>query len=111
MLKSGLIASVCALGLLAVPVMAAGTAATSPAATSGKPGTTHHKATHVSTGATHVTRSAGSSSRASAHDNMADRLNGQSLQAAMQGHPFGAGGTGMVGGTAVAPQPGPASRP
>jgi hypothetical protein len=95
MLKSGLIASVCAMGLLAAPVMAAGTGVTSPA-TAGKSSTTHHKATHVSTGTGHGTHSARSGGRGS-QDNMADQLNGQSLQAAMQGRPFNAGGAGMGG--------------
>ena len=87
MLKSGLIASVCALGLLVAPVMAA---------------TSHHKATHASTGTAHGTHSAQSGGRSS-QDSMADQLNGQSLQAAMQGRPFSAGG-----GSA---QPAPTPRP
>ena len=91
MLKSGLIASVCALGLLAAPAMAA---------------TSHHKATHASTGSAHGTHSAQSGGRSS-QDNMADQLNGQSLQAAMQGRPFSAGGAG-IGGSA---QPTPTPRP
>jgi hypothetical protein len=105
MLKSGLIASICALGLVATPVMAAGTAAQSPA-TSGKSTTMHHKAMHVSTGSGHAARSDRSGGRSS-QDNMADQLNGQSLQAAMQGRPFSAGGAG-AGGSA---QPTPTPRP
>jgi hypothetical protein len=105
MLKSGLIASVCALGLLAAPVMAAGTGVTSPGA-SGKPGTMHHNATHASTGTGHGTHSARSGGRGS-QDNMADQLNGQSLQAAMQGRPFSAGGAGMGGSAQPTPTPRP----
>jgi hypothetical protein len=105
MVKSVLIASACALGLLAAPVMAAGTGVTSPGA-SGKPGTTHHRATHVSTGAGHGTHSARSGGRGS-QDNMADQLNGQSLQAAMQGRPFSAGGAGIGGSAQPAPTPRP----
>ena len=103
--KSRIIASICALGLLATPVMAAGTGVTSPGA-SGKPGTMHHKATHVSAGTAHGTHSARSGGRSS-QDSMADQLNGQSLQAAMQGRPFSAGGAG-IGGSA---QPMPTPRP
>jgi hypothetical protein len=99
MLKSGLIASVCAMALLGLPAMAAGTPA---ASTTGKHATVHHKATHVSTGAGHGMHAGRS---ASARDNMADQLNAQSLQAAMQGRPFAAGSTGS------APPPTPVSRP
>ncbi len=112
MLKSVLIASAGVLGLLAAPVMAAGTSATSPASASGKSSTMHHKATHVSTGTSHMTHSGRSSSRASSQDHIADRLNAQSLQAAMQGQPFGAGSPGTGGRPAGAlPQPTPVARP
>ena len=105
MLKSGLIASVCALGLIAAPVMAAGTTAMAPATASGKTAMHHHKATtHVSTGMGHGMHSGHAGGKASSQDNMADQLNGQSLQAATQGHPFSAGGTGM-------PQPAPTAKP
>jgi hypothetical protein len=76
MLKAGLLASVCALGLIATPVMAAGT-------------------THT----THRAHSAKMTSSASSHDNMADQLNAKSLAAAQQGRPFNAGGNPGMGGT------------
>ena len=44
-------------------------------------------------------RSARSSGAASARDNMADQLNGQSLQAATQGRPYSAGSSDMGGST------------
>jgi hypothetical protein len=104
MLKSGLIASVCALGLIAAPVMAAGTAAMTPGA-AGTTGTHHHKATtHVSTGTGHGMHSGHAGGKASAQDHMADQLNGQSLQAAAQGRPFTAGAGGMS-------QPTPTAKP
>jgi hypothetical protein len=104
MLKSGLIASVCALGLIAAPVMAAGTTAMTPVA-AGTTGTHHHKATtHVSAGTGHAMHSIHAGGKASSQDHMADQLNGQSLQAATQGHPFSAGAGGM-------PQPTPTAKP
>jgi hypothetical protein len=110
MLKSALIASVCAAGLLAAPVMAAGTAAPShSAATPGTSAGKHYKATHVATGPAHGTRPSRSIGRASAQDRMADQLNAQSLQAAMQGRPYDASGAG--GGAAGAPRPAPTARP
>jgi hypothetical protein len=105
MLKSGLIAAVCALGLIAAPVMAAGTTAMTPVAAAGKTGTHHHKAmTHVSAGTGHAMHSGHAGGKASAQDHMADQLNGQSLQAAAQGRPFTAGAGGMS-------QPTPTAKP
>jgi hypothetical protein len=105
MLKSGLIASVCALGLSAAPVMAAGTTAMTPDTASGKTATHHHKATtHVSTGTGHAMHASHAGGQASARDHMADQLNAKSLQAAAEGRPFNVG-------AGAALQPAPAPKP
>jgi len=95
MRKTLLLSGLCALGLLAAPAMAAGTATPKPQGSgattngagtqSGASSSTAAKktsATH-SVHMAHARRGSGSS-----QDNMADQLNSQSLQAAQQGRPY-----------------------
>jgi hypothetical protein len=69
--------------------------------TDSRAGMARANAAHSAGSANNRSRHARSNGAASARDNMADQLNGQSLQAANQGRPYSPGGAGMGGSNAA----------